>query len=135
MRNFLLSSYIKFIHSKQQYRPWLVKIDYDHSGVKHWFIERGTSVGTLCLLGTAFVYPCQAVDHALGVMLPIHCHVGFDSIITDYVPRYKYPFSNKILFYMLYGLTGTTLYGLYKFNSEDIGLSQFLKKMYTRSHQ
>lgn len=132
MRNIFAKSLSISSCFRRHYRPWLVKIDYDGHGLKHWIVERASSVAVLCSLGAAVLFPCQPIDHALGVLLPIHCHIGFNSIITDYIPIYKHPFANNALIYLLYGLTGVTLYGLYQFNAHDIGLSRSLIDLYRK---
>ena len=46
------------------------------------------SLATLPLMGTAVVYgTIPAVDIALGIVLPLHIHLGFDTIIQDYIPE------------------------------------------------
>ena len=134
MRNILFKSSLQFSNCQRHYHPWLVNIDYNGRGVKHWIKERVSSVAVLGILGAAILFPCQPIDHALGIALPIHCHLGFDSIITDYVPTYKYPYSNTVLTYLLYGLTGTTLFGLYQFNTKDTGLSHSLRNLYCKQN-
>ena len=38
-------------------------------------------------MGTAAIYgTIPAVDIALGIVLPLHIHLGFDCIIQDYIP-------------------------------------------------
>ena len=39
---------------------------------KHWFDERAVAVGMLACVPIGIVYPCAAVNYALGVMIPLH---------------------------------------------------------------
>ena len=57
-------------------------------GSYHWNTERILSVVTIPLMGTAAIYgSIPSVDIALGVVLPLHIHLGFDCIIQDYLPE------------------------------------------------
>lgn len=67
-------------------------------GSYHWNFERVLSLATLPLMGTAVVYgSIPAVDIALGIVLPLHIHLGFDTIIQDYIPERR----NKVCFLVL----------------------------------
>ncbi len=46
---------------------------------------------------------------------------GFDSILTDYLHERKFPALGPIFKWTVRLLTGGTLYGLYEFNTNDIG--------------
>jgi hypothetical protein len=46
-------------------------------GSYHWDIERITAIGLMPLLATTLSGgPSSAVDMALGVVLPLHVHMG-----------------------------------------------------------
>lgn len=57
-------------------------------GSYHWNAERALSLISLPLMGTAVIYgSIPTVDIALGIVLPLHIHLGFDCIIQDYLPE------------------------------------------------
>ena len=99
-------------------------------GSNHWSFERLVSVASLGLVGTAAVYPHPMVDFALGFVIPIHCHIGFGAIITDYLPARKFPVIYRFSRGILYASTALTLYGLYKYNTEDVGIIEGVKKVW-----
>jgi succinate dehydrogenase (ubiquinone) membrane anchor subunit len=78
----------------------------------------------LGLVGAALISPHKAVDFALGVVLPLHCHLGFDSVIVDYLPKRKFPTIYPLVKALLYIATAGTLYGLYQYNTKDVGISE-----------
>lgn len=101
-------------------------------GSYHWTYERALSVLTLGLVGGAFtLYPNKMVDFGLGIVLPLHVHIGFSSIITDYLPRHKFPLIYPVSMGALYGLTGLTLYGIYVFNTEGPGICEGIATLWT----
>jgi hypothetical protein len=55
-------------------------------------------------MGTAAIYgTIPAVDIALGIVLPLHIHLGFDVIIQDYLPERRAKVINgAILEYLRY---------------------------------
>lgn len=68
-------------------------------------------------------------DGLLGVVVPIHCHVGFDAMITDYLhPAKVGVWGNKAFTWTLRGATVLALIGCYQFNTNDIGLTELVKK-------
>lgn len=96
-------------------------------GSNHWTFERILSVATLGTIGTAAVYPHAMVDFALGFIIPLHCHIGFGCIITDYLPARKFPIIYRFARGVLYASTALTMYGLYKYNTEDVGIIEGVK--------
>lgn len=102
-------------------------------GSLHWTFERALSVATLGLIGSAFCfYPNKLIDFGLGVVLPLHSHIGFSAIITDYLPKRKFPVIYPMAMGALYGLTGLTLYGLYALNTEGPGLCEGVVSIWTK---
>jgi succinate dehydrogenase (ubiquinone) membrane anchor subunit len=104
------------------------------NGSTHWVIERALSVSLVPLFGAAFVYGSHPhTNMALGFVLPLHCHIGFDAIITDYLPARKFPKANLLCTWLLRLLTGLTMYGCYKINTSDVGLIEATKKIWTQN--
>ncbi|KAF9003081.1 CybS-domain-containing protein [Cyathus striatus] len=63
-------------------------------GSYHWSFERLLSAGLVPLTLAAFAtsgssYP--VLDGLLGISLVIHSHIGFDSMIVDYLHPRKFP--------------------------------------------
>lgn len=67
---------------------------------------------------------------ALGVLLPLHSHVGFGAIITDYLPARKFPRIYPITRTLLYVATAGTLYGLYQYNTSDVGICEGVQTLW-----
>lgn len=93
-------------------------------GSYHWTYERLLSIATLGATAAAFAVPQPAplLDLALGVVVPLHCHVGFGAIVTDYVPRRKFPRLYPLARGALAAGTAGALYGLYLFNTREVGI-------------
>ncbi|CAJ0863471.1 16547_t:CDS:2 [Entrophospora sp. SA101] len=69
-------------------------------------------------------------DLCLGIILPIHCHIGFDAIITDYFPVRRSPKLNKLFTWGLRGATLLVLIGCYKINTVDVGMTEIVKRVW-----
>ena len=100
-------------------------------GSYHWDYERALSVVSVPLIASAFVVgPAPILDLALGVVLPLHCHLGFDTIITDYLPKRRVGVLNAVATWTLRAGTLLTLYGLYTFNTQDVGIIEFTRRLW-----
>jgi len=66
------------------------------------------------------------LDLFLGVVFPLHAHIGFNYIISDYVPKA----SISLARYALMGVTGITILGLTKLNFEGPGLVESFKSVW-----
>lgn len=99
-------------------------------GSNHWNFERAISVASLGLIGAAAVYPHAMIDFGLGIIIPVHCHIGFGAIITDYLPKRKFPVIYRFSRGILYASTALTIYGLYKYNTEDVGIIEGVKTIW-----
>ncbi|KAF9197237.1 membrane anchor subunit of succinate dehydrogenase, Sdh4 [Haplosporangium sp. Z 27] len=99
-------------------------------GSYHWDFERILSVSLIPLFAvSAFNGAHPITDGLLGVVVPIHAHLGFDAMITDYLhPGKVGKFGNKAFSWALRGATVLTLVGCYQFNTSDIGLTELIKK-------
>jgi succinate dehydrogenase (ubiquinone) membrane anchor subunit len=101
-------------------------------GSYHWSAERALSVVTVPLIGAAFIAgPLPLIDLGLGVVLPLHTHMGLDTCIQDYVPQRKYGVLHTVCVWLLRAGTGLTLYGMYQFNTNDVGITAFFKRLWT----
>jgi succinate dehydrogenase (ubiquinone) membrane anchor subunit len=100
-------------------------------GSYHWIVEKLASVLLVGLIPATFIAPHPGMDYALGILLPIHCHLGVMQVITDYLPKRKFPI---IYFVSSNGLrlaTFLTLCGLYLLNSEDIGITATVRRFWS----
>ena len=105
-------------------------------GSNHWNFERAISVASLGLIGAAAVYPHAMIDFGLGFIIPLHCHIGFGAIITDYLPKRKFPVVYRFSRGLLYASTALTIYGLYKYNTEDVGIVEGVKTIWnSKKHE
>ncbi|EIE77300.1 hypothetical protein G6F57_003767 [Rhizopus arrhizus] len=100
-------------------------------GSYHWNIERAASVALVPLVATQLTYGASPItDTLLGVVLPLHLHIGFDACITDYFNARKSVFLNKLMTGTLWLSTTGVLVGCYQFNTNDIGLTEFISKIW-----
>ncbi|KZP25857.1 SDHD, membrane anchor subunit of succinate dehydrogenase [Athelia psychrophila] len=102
-------------------------------GSYHWAFERLLSAGLVPLTAAAFVtsgsnYPI--LDGILGVSLIMHSHIGFDSILVDYVHKRKFPILGPVSTWGLRTVTVGVLVGVYSFNTNDIGLTELITKVW-----
>ena len=100
-------------------------------GSYHWIFEKLVTVSLVGLIPAAFMVPHPGIDYALGVLLPFHCHMGFMQVITDYLPKRKFPIFYFISSNGLRLATLLTLYGLYLLNSEDIGITKTVRRLWS----
>ena len=83
----------------------------------------------LALVPVALAVPnamSMPLDLAMGVIFPVHGHIGFNYIISDYVPKAGRGTARTFLL----GVTGVTLLGLLKLNVAGDGLTETVKSMW-----
>jgi succinate dehydrogenase (ubiquinone) membrane anchor subunit len=56
---------------------------------------------------------------------------GYRACIVDYFPKQKYPKSRKAARWALNGTTALVLYGLYEFETNDVGIAEAVKRIWT----
>lgn len=101
-------------------------------GTYHWTLERASAVALIPLISTQFVYGAHSIcDGLLGVVLPYHIYLGFDSCITDYIPKRVYPRLHRAANWTLMGTTGLVMWGCFEFNTNDIGLTELVQRLWT----
>jgi succinate dehydrogenase (ubiquinone) membrane anchor subunit len=115
-------------------------------GSYHWTFERVLSAALIPIMGGAAVSSGSAyvrylsivhrfkltkpntiqpiLDAALGISLVIHSHIGFDSCLVDYVHPRKFKISGPLGKWILRVATGLSVWGVYEFNTNDIGKSR-----------
>jgi succinate dehydrogenase (ubiquinone) membrane anchor subunit len=100
-------------------------------GSYHWVYERALSVASLGLIAGAFVVPGKGfIDFALGIVIPLHSHIGFGSVITDYLPARKFPRIYLFARGLLGAATAGAIYGLYLYNTNDMGITEGVRSLW-----
>ncbi|GAB9463560.1 Sdh4, succinate dehydrogenase subunit 4 [Globisporangium polare] len=92
-----------------------------------------SSMALLGLTPVAFVLSpspiALPVDFALGVLFPLHAHIGMNNVISDYVPK-----ETKTLARLAWlGVTGVMLLGLLRVNIEGPGVTETIKTIWRES--
>ncbi|KAI8047004.1 CybS-domain-containing protein [Syncephalis plumigaleata] len=82
----------------------------------------------ILVASTAIKGPNPVTDVLLGVVLPIHTHIGFDACLRDYVDKRTYPVLGPVSKGILMASTAVVLYGCYHLNTEDIGMTELVVK-------
>mgnify|MGYP000856614799 CR=1 FL=1 len=107
-------------------------------GSYHWSFERLIVLGIVPLtvlplagLGPASGLFTPVLDATLGSLVLLHSHLGFESCIIDYIPKRVYGVWHKIAIYGLWTGTATALFGIYKMETEDIGLASAISAIWS----
>ena len=102
------------------------------AGSYHWAYERGLSVVSVPLIVTAISLPDTSplVDMGLAAVLTAHTHIGFDAILTDYLPKRRAGSLGTVATWTLRFASILTLYGLYTFNTNDVGITEFCRRLW-----
>lgn len=72
-----------------------------------------------------------ALDSILVSSLLVHSYFGFQSCIIDYVPLREFGKVHHACMYLLLGGTVVAGYGFYKLETEDVGLTGTIAKVWT----
>ncbi|KAI9932172.1 hypothetical protein ASPWEDRAFT_27558 [Aspergillus wentii DTO 134E9] len=101
-------------------------------GSYHWVFERAVCVGLVPLTIAPFAAGSlnPVTDAILCSLLVVHSHVGFDASITDYFPGKRVPKTKTIFSWLLRGFTLTTAVGLYELETNDVGLTETIKRVW-----
>ena len=129
---------IKFIHSTApkldavaskpvQKSPY----SYHFLNSYHWNADRILSLSSPVAMGAAALSGHPLADTAMGIILPLHMHMGFGQMIEDYIPKRKFGILYDICGWVLKIATGLVLYGCYIVNSRDVGLTRMTKQLWT----
>lgn len=100
-------------------------------GSYHWTTERALSIGLVPLVLAPFISGVPSViDSTFSTILLLHCYIGFQSCIIDYIPTRVYGFYHNIAMYLLTFGTGVAGYGLYQIETKDGGVSSIVSKLW-----
>ncbi|KAI8612389.1 CybS-domain-containing protein [Chytriomyces sp. MP71] len=101
-------------------------------GSEHWTIERFLTVITIPLVGSGLAFgPLWPVDYGLAILLPIHTHLGFGTMIQDYLPERRNARVHRAATWALRITTGLVVYALVTFNMYDVGVTAFVQRLWT----
>lgn len=102
-------------------------------GSYHWTFERILSATLIPLTVAPFAAGSlnPIMDATLCAAILIHSHIGFESIIIDYIPRKRLPRTRVFFWWGLRAATLAVAVGLYEFETNDIGLTEAIKRIWT----
>ena len=60
----------------------------------------------------------------------IHSHIGFQSVIIDYIPTWRLPRIRKLFWWGLNLATVVVGVGLYEFETNDVGVTEAVKRIW-----
>ena len=94
-----------------------------------------TSYASLALFPVALILTPSVmnmpVDLAMGVVFPVHGHIGMNHVISDYVPKSARSGARMALL----GVTGLTLLGFAKLNLTDKGITETVVSMWRKPEE
>ncbi|TVY53161.1 Succinate dehydrogenase [ubiquinone] cytochrome b small subunit, mitochondrial [Lachnellula cervina] len=102
-------------------------------GSYHWTFERAISVGLVPLTIAPFAAGSlnPLTDALLCATILIHSHIGFEALIVDYIPTKRLPKTRKTFEWGLKLATVVVGVGLYEFETNDVGLTEGIKRIWT----
>ncbi|RMZ84337.1 hypothetical protein DV738_g540, partial [Chaetothyriales sp. CBS 135597] len=102
-------------------------------GSYHWTFERALSVALVPLTLAPFAAGSinAATDAVLVFVLLLHSHIGFQSCVTDYFSTTKHPKLRKFFDWLLNITTVLVAVSLYEFETNDVGLTEAIKRIWT----
>ena len=71
------------------------------------------------------------LDAILCGTLLIHSHMGFQQVVIDYIPQKGWPKLRKGAMWLLNLVTLTVGVGLYEFETNDVGITEGVKRVWT----
>jgi succinate dehydrogenase (ubiquinone) membrane anchor subunit len=104
-------------------------------GSYHWTFERLVAVGLIPLTIAPFASGSlnPTTDALLAAAILIHSHIGFESCIIDYFPKNRIPKTRAAAWWGLRAATVLVGVGLYEFETNDVGLTEGIKRIWTAS--
>ncbi|KAF8425679.1 succinate dehydrogenase membrane anchor subunit [Tirmania nivea] len=101
-------------------------------GSYHWSFERIISAALIPLTIAPFAAGSlnPIMDAALAATVVIHSHIGFESCIIDYIPRRSMAGLHRFMRWLLNGCTALVLLGLYEFETNDVGITEAIKRIW-----
>jgi len=102
-------------------------------GSYHWTFERLIAVAIIPLTVAPFVGGTlnPVMDAILCGTILIHSHIGFESCIIDYFPNKRVPKTRTTMNWALKASTLLVGVGLYEFETNDVGVTEAIKRIWT----
>jgi succinate dehydrogenase (ubiquinone) membrane anchor subunit len=72
-----------------------------------------------------------ATDAILCRAILIHSHIGFESMVIDYIPKKRLPKTRLFFWWSLRAATLLVAVGLYEFETNDVGVTEAIKRIWT----
>lgn len=105
-------------------------------GSFHWWLEKGFALTTVPLVTVATLSsgPLSTVsDSILSVGLLGYCYMEFHSCIADYITARVYGRWHYYALYLLSGGSLISLYGIYKLETENDGITGLVRQLWKAS--
>ncbi|KFG80053.1 succinate dehydrogenase cytochrome b small subunit [Metarhizium anisopliae] len=101
-------------------------------GSYHWTFERLLAAGLVPLTIAPFASGSlnPTMDAILCSAVLIHSHIGFQSVIIDYIPKRRYPGLRRLFWWGLNAATVVVGVGLYEFETNDVGVTEAIKRVW-----
>ncbi|KAH6900392.1 CybS-domain-containing protein [Thelonectria olida] len=101
-------------------------------GSYHWSFERLLAAGLVPLTVAPFAAGSlnPTTDAILCSVLLLHSHLGFQQSITDYFPKRKVPNLRRFFDWVLNIATVLVGVGLYEFETNDVGITEGVKRLW-----
>jgi succinate dehydrogenase (ubiquinone) membrane anchor subunit len=102
-------------------------------GSYHWTFERLISAGLIPLTIAPFAAGSlnPMMDALLCGTILVHSHIGFEAMVTDYIPRKRLPKTRQVFNWGLKAATVLVGVGLYEFETNDVGVTEAIKRIWT----
>lgn len=101
-------------------------------GSYHWAFEKIIVAGMVPLAVAPFAGASLSpiLDASLATLILLHAQLGLESCITDYIPKRVFGKLHTAAIGALYAGTAVSLYGIYELETNDIGLTAAIGKIW-----
>ncbi|WEW54721.1 hypothetical protein PRK78_000144 [Emydomyces testavorans] len=101
-------------------------------GSYHWDFERLVAASLIPLTIAPFAAGSlnPVTDAVLCGALVLHSHIGFQALIIDYLPARRVPKTRALFNWGLRLATLTVAVGLYEFETNDVGVTEAIKRIW-----
>lgn len=101
-------------------------------GSYHWTFERLVAAGLIPLTLAPFAAGSlnPGMDAVLCATLLVHSHLGFQSMVTDYIPKKRMPGVRSLFNWGLRAATFLVGVGLYEFETNDVGVTEAVRRIW-----
>jgi succinate dehydrogenase (ubiquinone) membrane anchor subunit len=84
----------------------------------------------LCIAPFAAGSVNPTMDAIISSSVLLHCHMGFQQVIIDYIPKRTHAGLHKLFFWLLRAGTVVAGLGLYEFETNDVGVTELIKRVW-----